>query len=82
MEAAIAEAAARGQVDLSLISVDSTTARAHHQAAGMVVDPELLQELEKIVEEEKGVHRRAPQVTSATADPTRTQTGLRPNAGT
>ncbi|GAB3897730.1 hypothetical protein GCM10027612_54560 [Microbispora bryophytorum subsp. camponoti] len=61
MEAVIAEAATRGQVDLSLVSVDSTTARAHHQAAGMVVAPELLAELEKVVEEERGSsggHRR------------------------
>ncbi len=56
MEAMIAEAAARDDVDLSLVSVDSTVARAHHHAAGMVVDPEredperripLLQEGEK-----------------------------------
>ncbi|GAB3884888.1 hypothetical protein GCM10027612_60950 [Microbispora bryophytorum subsp. camponoti] len=83
MEAVIAEAATRGQVDLSLVSVDSTTARAHHQAAGMVVAPELLAELEKVVEEEKGVQRRAPQVTSAQADQTKmgAETGLRPYAG-
>ncbi|MFI9761162.1 transposase [Streptomyces sp. NPDC051963] len=31
----IAEAAKRGEVDLSQVSVDSTTARAHHGAAGM-----------------------------------------------
>ncbi|WSI45887.1 transposase (plasmid) [Streptomyces sp. NBC_01340] len=43
MEAMIAEAAARDDVDLSLVSVDSTVARAHHHAAGMVVDPELLE---------------------------------------
>ncbi|MBB2749329.1 hypothetical protein [Microbispora sp. NBRC 16548] len=59
----------------------SQARRLLRQAAGMVVDPELLEELEKVVEEEKGVHRRAPQVTSAKADPTRTQTGLKPNAG-
>ncbi|MFE0154704.1 transposase [Nonomuraea sp. NPDC059007] len=39
MEAVIAEAAARGQADLGLVSVDSTTARAHHHAAGMALDP-------------------------------------------
>lgn len=58
MDAMIAEAAARGGVDLSLVSVDSTVARAHHHAAGMVVDPELLAELAKVVEEEKGRMRR------------------------
>ena len=58
MDGMIAEAAARGQVDLSLVSVDSTVARAHHHAAGMVVDPELLRELEKAVAEEKGLRKR------------------------
>lgn len=58
MEGMIAEAAARGQVDLTLVSVDSTVASAHHHAAGMAVDPELLDELEKAVTEEKGLHER------------------------
>ena len=35
LEGLIAEAAERGEVDLSLVSVDSTTVRAHHDAAGM-----------------------------------------------
>ncbi|MFE3263521.1 transposase [Streptomyces sp. NPDC059215] len=34
-EGLIAEAAKRGEVELSLVSVDSSTARAHHDAAGM-----------------------------------------------
>ncbi|MGW4201461.1 hypothetical protein [Streptomyces sp. NPDC004726] len=54
-----AEAAASGQVDLNLVSVDSTVARAHHHAAGMAVDPELLDELEKAVTGEKGLLERA-----------------------
>lgn len=54
MDAMIAEAARRGQVDLSLVSVDSTTARAHHDAAGMRVDEEVLAALEKAMSEEKG----------------------------
>lgn len=58
MQAAIGEAAARGQADLDLVSVDSTAARAHHHAAGMAVDPELLKELEKAAEEEKGLRER------------------------
>ncbi|WP_237693657.1 IS5 family transposase [Streptomyces sp. SID2888] len=58
MEAVIAEAAARGQVDLDLVSVDSTVARAHHHAAGMAADAELLEALEKAVAEEKGLHQR------------------------
>jgi transposase len=58
MEEMIAEAARRGQVDLDLVSVDSTVARAHHHAAGMAMDPELLQELEKAAEEERGLRPR------------------------
>jgi transposase len=40
MQAMIAEDAARGQAGRDLVSVDSTTARAHHHAAGMVLDGE------------------------------------------
>jgi hypothetical protein len=50
----IAEAARRGQTDLSLVSVDSTVARAHHDAAGMRVDEEVLSSLEKAAEASKG----------------------------
>lgn len=35
LEGLIAEAEKRGEVDLSLVSIDSTTVRAHHDAAGM-----------------------------------------------
>lgn len=58
MEAVIAEAAARGQTDLGLVSVDSTVARAHQHAAGMTVDADLLEALEKAVAEEKGLRQR------------------------
>lgn len=51
MDGMISEAAARGQVDLSLVSVDSTVARAHHDAAGMVVDPAVLEALEQAAAE-------------------------------
>lgn len=54
MEGMIAEAARRGQADLSLVSVDSTVARAHHDAAGMVVAPEVLTALEEAAAEKKG----------------------------
>lgn len=40
------------------MSVDSTSARAHHHAAGMMLDPELLETLEKAVAEEKGLLQR------------------------
>ncbi|GLW55148.1 hypothetical protein Kpho01_31590 [Kitasatospora phosalacinea] len=63
LEGAIAEAAKRGEVDLSLVSVDSTTVRAHHDAAGMHLDPDTLADLEKAAEEaekarQKGAARR------------------------
>ncbi|MCX4546369.1 hypothetical protein [Streptomyces sp. NBC_01565] len=58
MEAVIAEATARGQAELGLVSVDSTSARAHHHAAGMMLDPELLETLENAVAEEKGLLQR------------------------
>jgi transposase len=51
----IATAAARGQVDLGLVSVDSTTARAHHHAAGMALQAETLAALDKAASEEKGL---------------------------
>jgi hypothetical protein len=53
------EAAARGQADLGLVSVDSATARAHHHAAGMALDPEQLAALEMAVEAEKGARTRS-----------------------
>jgi len=54
MDAMIAEAARRGQADLSLVSVDSTSVRAHHDAAGMRMDPQVLDALEKAAALEKG----------------------------
>lgn len=47
LEGLIAEAAKRGEVDLSLVSIDSTTVRAHHDAAGMHLDEDVLTSLEK-----------------------------------
>jgi hypothetical protein len=69
LDGLIAEAAARGQVDLGLVSVDSTVARAHHDAAGMVVDEEVLTALQQAADDEKraleqrdkrGPNRRRP----------------------
>lgn len=37
LEGLIAESASQGKTDLSLVSMDSTTTRAHHDAAGMLV---------------------------------------------
>ncbi|MFE3826806.1 transposase [Streptomyces sp. NPDC059092] len=50
-QGAIAEAAKRGLVDLSLVSVDSTTVRAHHDAAGMIMEPGTLDAVEKAAAE-------------------------------
>jgi transposase len=63
LEGLIAEAAQRGEVDLSLVSVDSTTVRAHHDAAGMHLGQDLLAALEKAAAEaekarQKGVARK------------------------
>lgn len=63
LEGAIAEAAKRGEVDLSLVGVDSTTVRAHQDAAGMHLEPDALAALEKAAEEtdrarQKGAARR------------------------
>jgi transposase len=62
LEGLIAEAAKRGEVDLSLVSVDSTTARAHHDAAGMHLSEDVLTALEKAAaEEEKARSKGAAQ---------------------
>jgi hypothetical protein len=53
MQAIIAEAAAREQAGLDLVSVDSATARAHHHAAGMVLDSELVAALREAAEQER-----------------------------
>ncbi|GAA3019750.1 hypothetical protein GCM10017559_50010 [Streptosporangium longisporum] len=53
LEGLIAEAAKRGAVDLSLVGVDSTTARAHHDAAGMHLGEDVLGVLEKAAAEEE-----------------------------
>ncbi|MEU0633000.1 transposase [Streptomyces sp. NPDC005989] len=55
LEGLIAEAAKRGEVDLSLVSIDSTTARAHHDAAGMHLGEDVLTAPEKAAAEEKEV---------------------------
>ncbi|OLZ73395.1 IS5 family transposase [Streptomyces sp. IMTB 2501] len=47
VEEAIAEAARRDEIDMSLVSVDSTTARAHHGASGIRVSEQTLAALEE-----------------------------------
>ncbi|MEV4251235.1 hypothetical protein AB0J63_48595 [Streptosporangium canum] len=58
VEGLIAEAAARGQVELDLVNVASVIVRAHHDAAGKAVDQQLLTALEGAITEEKGLRRR------------------------
>lgn len=62
LEGLIAKAAESGEVDLSLVSVDSTTARAHHDAAGMRLDPGVLDALEKAADEERARSKGAPKM--------------------
>lgn len=60
LEGVTAEAARRGRVDVSLVSVDSTTVRAHHDAAGMRLEEDVLDALEKAaVEAEAAWHKGA-----------------------
>jgi transposase len=75
MQMMIAEAAARGQADLDLVSVDSTTARAHHHAAGMVLDGELAAALQEAAEQEKGLRQRGKTPATVTLAKTGTATG-------
>lgn len=58
LESLIAEAAKRDEVDLSLVSMDSTTARAHHDAAGMHLDDDVLTALEKVAAEEEKARQK------------------------
>jgi transposase len=63
LEGLIAEAACQGKTDLSLVSVDSTTVRAHHDAAGLIVGKDVMEDLEKAAAEQeqarqKGATRR------------------------
>ncbi|AYG85047.1 hypothetical protein DWB77_07263 [Streptomyces hundungensis] len=58
LEGAIAEAAGRGGVDMSLVSVDSTTVRAHHDAAGMRLEATVWDALEKAAVEAEGARQK------------------------
>ncbi|GGP18678.1 hypothetical protein GCM10012278_91640 [Nonomuraea glycinis] len=81
MQAMISEAAARGQVDLDLVSVDSTTARAHHHAAGMVLGDELAKVLGEAVEQEKGLRQRGKSPHAADPAKAETTTGTKVESG-
>jgi len=74
LEGLIAEAARQGKTDLSLVSVDSTTVRAHHDAAGLIVGKDVMEALEEAAAEQaearqKGAARRNRTGGTATASP-------------
>ncbi|GGQ34784.1 hypothetical protein GCM10010266_67800 [Streptomyces griseomycini] len=63
LEGLVAEAARRGRTDLPLVSVGSTTVRAHHDAAGTIVGKDVMEALEEAADEQeharqKGATRR------------------------
>lgn len=58
LEGLIAEAARQGKTDLSLVSVDSTTARAHHDAAGMIVGKDVMEALEEAAAEQEQARQK------------------------
>jgi transposase len=58
LEGVISEAARRVQTDLSLVSVDSTTARAHHDAAGMRIGKEVMDALEEAAAEQERARQK------------------------
>jgi transposase len=67
LEGVIAEAARRGETDMSLVSVDSTTARAHQEAAGTRLDEEVMAALEEAaLEQEKAVRQKGEQLRNGT----------------
>lgn len=75
LEGLIAEAAKRGEVDLPLVSVDSTTARAHHDAAGMQLDKDTQAALEKAAVQEEKTRSKGARSKGKTDDP---PTAIRP----
>lgn len=53
LEGLIAQAARAEQTDLSLVGVDSTTVRAHHDTAGLRVSKHLMSALEEAAQEQE-----------------------------
>ena len=58
LEGLIAEAARQGKVGLSLVSVESTTARGHQDAAGMRVGEEVMDALVEAAAEEEQARQK------------------------
>lgn len=72
LESLITEAVKRSEVDLSLVSIHSTTARAHHDAAGMHLDEDVVTALEKAAAEEEKARSKG--------GGSKSETGKRPEA--
>jgi transposase len=72
LEGLIAEAARQEEMDLSLVSVDSTTARAHHDAAGMRMDKDVLDALEEAAREQEQAREKGATPRNRTATTTET----------
>lgn len=70
LEGLIAEGARVGRADLSLVSVDSTTVRAHHDAAGMMrVSRHLMEALEEAAQEQEAARQKGQPRTNRTDSP-------------
>jgi transposase len=74
-EGVITRAARQGEVDLSLVSVDSTTARAHHDAAGTHLDPAVPAALERAAAEEAATEKGARSTNRADERSEQTRSG-------
>jgi transposase len=81
LEGLIAEAARQGQTDLSLVSVDSTTARAHHDAAGLRIGNEVMEALEEATIEQERARQKGAARQNRT-DSTAVETPVRKSGGT
>ena len=79
LEGLIAEAARAGRVDLSLVSVDSTAVRAHHDAAGMLVGEDVMRALEEAAREQEEARQKGAGRRNRTDTPNGNEPG--PDAG-
>lgn len=72
LEGLIAEAARQGRTDLSLVSVDSTTVRAHHDAAGTLVGEDVMEALEEAAAEQEQARKKGAARRNTTGSTTET----------
>lgn len=76
LEGVIAEAARQRKTDLSLVSASSTTARAHHDAAGMRIGEEVMDALEDVAADQEQARQKGRPAGTERTGPER-----RPRAG-